>query len=318
MTARPLVSVALPVFNGAGHLSAALALLRHQTYDNLEILVCDNASTDETPEICAAAAKEDDRIRYIRHPQNLGAVANFNFGLSVKRGEFFMWAAHDDEKMPRFVEVTLAALQRSPNAAMACTWTIITTAADERVHHPYSPEISSANVAERLSAFVADRQCVAFYGLYRSSVVDAIGPSDPWLDSDRRYLFKAAIRGPFEVVPEPLFRFRLTNTADDYVARGFKMRPGAADFDLDLYRHFPRLMRDAGLDETTFREARAAMMVPLRPYFDNRAEYLISRALSQKEPKSERLRSLFAWGRQYPPMMRNRMFWGAVRRVLLG
>jgi hypothetical protein len=96
------------------------------------------------------------------------------------------------------------------------------------------------------------------------------------------------------------------------------MRPGAADFDLDLYRHFPRLMRDAGLDETTFREARAAMMVPLRPYFDNRAEYLISRALSQKEPKSERLRSLFAWGRQYPPMMRNRMFWGAVRRVLLG
>ena len=314
---RPLVTVAMPLYNAAQHLETALGLIRAQTYENLDIILCDNASTDATPEICAAAARDDSRIRYIRQPRNVGPAPNFNRGLELKRGELFMWAAHDDEKLPEFVAETVAALQRNPAAAMACTWTTLVTRAGERVHQPYSPAIASSHIEERTAAFVADTQCVAFYGLYRSAIVDAIGPMDPWLDGDRRYLFKAIIRGPFEVVPKPLFRFRMFNSLDDYVTAGYKMRPGAADFDLDLYRHFPQLMREAGLDAKAIARAQRAMMNPLRRYFDLRAAYLISRVLSEEKPRREKLRSLFAWGRQYPPMMRTRMFWGALRRVVL-
>ena len=317
MTAGALVTVAIPVYNGAKELPASLSLIRNQTYDNLEIIISDNASTDETPDICATAARKDARIRYFRQASNLGPTPNFNHALSLKRGDFFMWAADDDEKAPTYIEKTVAALLRNRDASMACTWATLVMTTGERVHRPYSSGIASSRVAERVEAFVADTQCFTFYGLYRASVVDAIGPIDPWLDADRRYLFKAILRGPFEVVPETLFRFQMANTLDDYIKMGFKMRPGAADFDLDLYRHFPELMRAAALDDETIRETTAAMRRRLRPYLDNRAGYLISRALHDEKPRREKLRSLFAWGRQYPPMMRSRMFWGALRRLLL-
>lgn len=311
---EPLVTVAMPLYNAAASLETALSLIRAQTYRNLDIILLDNASEDATPEICARAAREDPRIRHVRHPRNLGAVANFNAGRELKRGEFFMWSAHDDEKLPEFVAECVAALQRNAAAVMACTWTTIVTRDGESVHHPYSPAIASPRLGERLAAFVADTQCVAFYGLYRSSIIDAIGPMDPWLDGDRRYLFKAAIRGPFEVVPRVLFRFRLLRGADDYVAAGYPLRPGAADYDLDLYHHFPRLLREAGIRGEELARAENAIRTTLRAYFDNRAAHLISRVLAG-EPRP--VRSLVAYARQYPPLLRNRMWWGALRRVVL-
>jgi glycosyltransferase involved in cell wall biosynthesis len=317
MTDEPLVSVAMPIYNAAAYLPTALGLIRQQTYANLEILLCDNASTDATPDICAAAAKEDPRIRYFRHSQNIGPQANFNFGFAQKTGELFMWAAHDDEKAPEFVRETLDALRNDPSAAMACTWTVLVTPGGERVHEPYSPAISSPVLAERLRSFVADPQCVAFYGLFRSPVVDAIGPPDVWLDNDRRYLFRTAIRGPFRVVPKPLFRFRMDHTLDDYSRMGFRMRPGAADFDLDLYRYFPRLLAEAGVRGDEYTRTVGAIRSTLRPYFENRSAWLISRLLSDARPRAAKVRELSAFARQYPPMVRNRMFWGALRRMVL-
>jgi glycosyltransferase involved in cell wall biosynthesis len=293
-------------------------LIRAQTHRNLDIILCDNASTDATQEICVRAAEADSRIRYIRHARNLGPAANFNAGLELKRGDFFMWAAHDDEKLPEFVSECLAALQRHPSAAMACSTTVLVTAKGEQLHRPYPEAIASDDLAERLRAFVSDTQVFAFYGLYRSSVVDDIGPADAWLDADRRYLIKAIIRGPFEVVPKPLFRFRWMNTSDIYIAAGFKMRPGATDFDLDLYHHLPYLMREAGVEDVEVRRAMNAMMIPLQPYFERRATYLISRVLEDEKPRREKLHLLVAWARQYPPMLKMRMFWGAVRRVVTG
>lgn len=312
---EPLVTVALPVYNGAAHLGQALASLRAQTYRNLEIIVSDNASTDATPEIVQAAVAEDPRIRSFRHERNLGPQANFHHGLSQRRGEFFMWAAHDDERAPEYVAETVAALQRHPSASMACSWTTMVTPGGERVHRPYSPAIASDRLEERLAAFVADTQCVAFYGLYRSPVLDRIGAPDNWLDADRHYLFKAVVQGPFEVVPRALFRFRMFNTLDDYLRMGLRMRGGAADYDLDLYRYLPRLLREAGVDAAAIRRARGAMMVPMQPYLDNRATFLIGQLLDGEGARGAKLARLAALAKAYPPLLRQRIFWGAVRRA---
>jgi glycosyltransferase involved in cell wall biosynthesis len=314
---NPLVTVALPVYNGEQYLEAAIAAIRNQSYPHLDIVLCDNASTDATAGICAAAAAADPRIRYFRHDRNLGPNGNFLFGLQQKRGEFFMWAAHDDEKAPDFVAETLAALQRHSSAVMACSWTAIVGRDGERVHRPYSSAIASERLEERLPAFIADTQCVAFYGLFRSAVLDVIGGPDEWLDNDRRFLFRAAIRGPFEVVPRALFRFRMFNTLDDYLRMGYRLRPGAADFDLDLYRYLPRLLREADVDAPSIRRAREAMMVPLRPYLDNRATYLIGRLLASAEPRKAKLARLAVLAKAYPPLLRQRLFWGAMRRVTI-
>lgn len=317
MTQRqPLVTVAMPIYNGAATLERALGLIRSQTYRDLDIILCDDASTDATPDICAAAAREDDRIRFIRHPRNLGMTGNFNYALPLKRGELFMWAGQDDEKLPGYVASAVAPMVANPRIALACTWTVLVTPEGERVHRPYSPAIASEDLAERLQAFVSDTQCVAIYGLFRSSVLDAIGPMPPWLDTDRHYLFMTAIRGPFAVVPEPLFRYTLIHGAEDYVRMGLFLRPGAADFDLDLYRYLPRLVREAGVDHDTAARVREVLETTLTPYLDRRAAFLIGSVVHEKAAALKKVRRLFAYARQYPPMAKTRMFWGAMRRAL--
>lgn len=87
----------LPVFNGAKYLASSLNCLLHQDYEDLEVIISDNASTDDTESICHEYAAKDDRIRYFRNESNIGASANYNRVFRLARGEFFKWASHDDE-----------------------------------------------------------------------------------------------------------------------------------------------------------------------------------------------------------------------------
>ena len=92
----PLVSIGLPVYNEERFVDAALAALRRQDHANLEILVCDNASTDGTLAICERHAAADPRIRIDRAAANRGATANFHRALELARGDYFMWAGGHD------------------------------------------------------------------------------------------------------------------------------------------------------------------------------------------------------------------------------
>src|SRR5262245_31291420 len=104
----PLVTVGIPTFNRPGGLQRTLELIRKQTYRHLEILVSDNCSdTVETRAVGLGHAAADARVRYHRQERNIGLEANFKFLLEQARGEFFFWAADDDEWTPDFVEVCL-------------------------------------------------------------------------------------------------------------------------------------------------------------------------------------------------------------------
>ena len=118
-TRLPLVSIGLPVRNGAGTLVRALDKLLGQTYSNIEVLISDNASTDATREICLAYSARDPRIEYTRQEQDVGVIANFNDVLSRARGPYFMWAAHDDTWEAVYVSKLIAVLDDSPDAVLA-------------------------------------------------------------------------------------------------------------------------------------------------------------------------------------------------------
>ena len=102
----PLVSVGVPVFNGEAFLEDAIRSALAQTLDNLELILCDNASQDRTAEICSDYAARDPRVRYFRNPRNLGAAANYNLAFSHARGRYFKWLAHDDRMLPTFLAKT--------------------------------------------------------------------------------------------------------------------------------------------------------------------------------------------------------------------
>ena len=74
----PTVSVGLPVYNGADYLAEAIDSILKQSFEDFELLIQDNASTDATGEICRAYAASDARVRYVRNPQNVGAAGNYN------------------------------------------------------------------------------------------------------------------------------------------------------------------------------------------------------------------------------------------------
>lgn len=116
---RPLVSIGLPVCNGALTLARALDSLLAQTYSNLEFIISDNNSTDDTPLICRAYAKRDSRIRYIRQNENIGVERNFLFVARQAKGEYFMWAADDDQWDKEFVATLLRGLEAHPECGVA-------------------------------------------------------------------------------------------------------------------------------------------------------------------------------------------------------
>jgi glycosyltransferase involved in cell wall biosynthesis len=116
---QPTVTFGVPVYNGERDLDAALESLRAQTFEDFEIIVSDNASTDGTEEICRRHAELDPRVRYVRNPRNLGVARNFNNLFRLSAGKYFKWAPHDDLLAPEFLARCVEALDSDPGAAIA-------------------------------------------------------------------------------------------------------------------------------------------------------------------------------------------------------
>lgn len=104
-TRLPKVSIGLPVFNGESFLHESLDSLLGQSYEDFELIISDNASTDSTADIIASYEARDSRIRSVRQPNNIGANENFLFVLNQARAELFMWASHDDIWEENWLEV---------------------------------------------------------------------------------------------------------------------------------------------------------------------------------------------------------------------
>ena len=92
----PLVSLGLPDYNGGTLLAKALDSALGQTYGDFELLVSDNASTDNTQDIVRDYAARDSRIRYVRHPKNVGSGNNWTFVGEQARGTWHLWSSHND------------------------------------------------------------------------------------------------------------------------------------------------------------------------------------------------------------------------------
>ena len=111
---EPKVSIGIPVFNGANTLTKTIEAAINQDYTNLEIIISDNNSTDDTQSIAENFQKKDSRIKYIRQEKNYGMTANFSKVFEYATGDFFMWAAHDDQHDPTFISKCLPLLVSNP------------------------------------------------------------------------------------------------------------------------------------------------------------------------------------------------------------
>ena len=115
---KPLVSIGMPVFNGEKYLEKALDSILSQTYEDFEVVISDNASTDKTQQICLKYVKKDDRVSYYRSDRNLGAAWNYNRVFNMSSGPYFKWAAHDDLVAPTFLGECVNILEKDPSIVL--------------------------------------------------------------------------------------------------------------------------------------------------------------------------------------------------------
>jgi glycosyltransferase involved in cell wall biosynthesis len=214
----PRVSVGLPVYNGQDYLSQALDALLSQTFSDFELVISDNASTDDTEEICRQYAAGDRRIRYYRSEENLGAAPNFNRAFELSRGEYFKWAAHDDLCGPEYLERTVAVLDGDASVVLCHTATkeIDESGTVVRELAP-KPQMGSRHVHERLyDCICVPHPQVLVFGLIRAQVLRKTQLIGSFSSSDRVLLGELAMRGRFHETAETHF-FRRRHPEQSYL-----------------------------------------------------------------------------------------------------
>lgn len=208
---RPRISIGLPVFNGEKYLEQALNSILAQTYQDFELIISDNASTDKTPLICRAYAARDNRIHYYRNSENIGVAANFNRVFQMSSSEYFKWAACDDIHAPDFLEKCVNALDKNPSVVLCHSKTSrIDDRGELAGNYYFKLRIDSPKPHERFGDLICmdNEAWVLIYGLMRSDMLRKTQLMGSYIGADRNLLAEIGLIGRFYEIPEYLFSRR--------------------------------------------------------------------------------------------------------------
>jgi len=214
MPACPLVSVGIPVYNGAASIRGALESVLGQTYAHIEVVVCDNGSTDGTEDICRQYAAIDGRVRYIRNERNIGALPNFMRVLELSHGTYFAWNAADDVRPVEAIAACVSALERFPQAVMAHGPVHARLAAPPRtVEVDNRMDLSEASADCRIRAFTRGLEHNGMlYGLYRRKFL-ATARLRRHFGHDYLFCLKMCLLGPIAYTSVPIIGYQHRNDA---------------------------------------------------------------------------------------------------------
>ena len=202
-TRKVRVSIGIPVFNGGRFLEQTLISLLSQTFTDFEIVISNNASTDNTEDICRAYMARDPRVRYYRADSNGGAAWNHNRVFHLSTGEYFKWNSADDLCGPEFISRCVEALDRDQSAVMAHVQPIEINELGECLESisvanhtlvPLVPEKAPVHIRFRENIRL-DHLCLSIYSLIRSDVLRQTDLIGHYADSDRVLLAQLALFG---------------------------------------------------------------------------------------------------------------------------
>ena len=158
------VGIGVPTFNRSGYLRECLESLRSQRGD-FTVLVADNASTDETPQIFDEIVGNDPRFSYLRRPTNIGALENFYSCLEMVDTEYFLWRADDDLSADNYVEALVEALDAEPDADLAVSPCV--SEFPGRLDKIAAPELPPAGTVACAQVLLRNAQPTWIYGMWR-------------------------------------------------------------------------------------------------------------------------------------------------------
>ncbi|MGH3003476.1 MAG: glycosyltransferase family 2 protein [Gaiellaceae bacterium] len=202
------VSIGIPVYNGARFLATSLESLLDQTYEDIEFLISDNGSTDDTEEICRDFASRDRRIAYLRADTNRGASWNYRNVAHRTRGRYFKWATHDDLLAPTYIEKCVEVLESAPDsvALVYPRTSIIDENGDTVRAYEDNLDIRDPTPHERLRRLVVNIvMSNASFGLIRRSTIERSRLLDSFPSADYVMMAEFAMLGELWEIPDFLF-----------------------------------------------------------------------------------------------------------------
>jgi glycosyltransferase involved in cell wall biosynthesis len=163
------ISIGLPVYNGEFFIEQSLNHILSQTKSNFELIISDNASTDNTSKICQKFAKSDNRIHYFRQEKTIGPMKNFNFVLKKAKSKYFAWTAVDDYILPTFLEKNVKELESDENL-IGSTSRFQLYHVDEEKLIDHIPDIKDRTSRKNLVASLLPKEVVEFKGKFDQKV----------------------------------------------------------------------------------------------------------------------------------------------------
>jgi glycosyltransferase involved in cell wall biosynthesis len=226
----PLVSVCIPTYRGAAHISAAIESVLAQSLTDFELLIIDDNSPDDTA--VRVASHSDPRIRFLKNPSNLGPQGNWNRCLSVSRGKYFKLLPQDDLLTPSCLEKQVAILEQDTEHRLAlvfCARTIVNANGRVIMKRGYPGKLTGPIPAQSVINRCL-RRGTNLLGepgsvLIRKELADQIGEFDadcPYV-IDLDYWFRLLLKGDAYYLPEPLASFRVSGGSWS-IAIGSKQR----------------------------------------------------------------------------------------------
>ncbi len=197
---RPLISIVLPTYNGSRYLRESIESCLAQTYANWELIIVDDASTDDTPFLIKRYVSLDNRIKAIRNAWNRQLPGSLNIGFAAAKGSYFTWTSDDNCYRPQALNEMIAYLEANPKIDIVYTdFTIIDVKGEPR---------ERVSVAEPDTLVV--RNCVGASFLYRRAVHEKLGGYDESLFLVEDYDFWLRALCNFRISPlhQDLYLFR--------------------------------------------------------------------------------------------------------------
>ena len=213
----PRLTIAIPTVNRAELLGRAIESALAQTSPDIEIIVSDNGSTDDTPAVIRRYAGRG--LRTFRHPSTIPAAKHGQFLAEQAHGEFFVGLSDDDFLQPEFAAEALALYDRHPELSFVYTGCAIHYE-DCQVPALVGPPVETG--AAFLAAHYADQREVSWCAcVTRVRDLLELGPlPENWTIGDMFYWTKLAFRGPIGCTPRVLSHYILFRSQNDNISHG--------------------------------------------------------------------------------------------------
>jgi glycosyltransferase involved in cell wall biosynthesis len=206
MSQRYLVSVGMPIYNESEHIAKTIESVLNQSFKDFQLIISDNASNDDTRDICRNYANIDSRIRFIENSVNTGASENFKQVFEVSKSKYFVWISGHDLWHQNFLSTCLKELEDNPSIVL-CYPTSIWIDENEQKIGPIGRGIDTRGL-DPISRFQVMLWGMGYgspiYGLLRSSILDRVSLGTKTVGPDHILLSELSLLGDIAYIDEPL------------------------------------------------------------------------------------------------------------------